>query len=206
MALAAGVRLPALRHFFRNHLIRAIKSCRLARALAPEVGCQGAFPILKHYLNHAITHRFPGAALLGLAVVLGCSCGGGSIYTPPPTISVSLPVSTVVVPQDGTRVIVPINITSTSETALVMVIGLPGGVGEKYSASDTNPSGSLEFTANASATLGTYMPQVTVNSAGQTASTNFTLIVTAAAALVHDHRRDLYPKVDMARDSFTVSE
>jgi hypothetical protein len=98
----------------------------------------------------------------------------------PMPIMVSLPVSTVVVPQDGTQVIVPINITSTSETALVSVSGLPTGLQEKYAASDTNPSGSLVFTASATTPAGTYMPTVTVQSAGQTASANFTLIVSVA--------------------------
>jgi hypothetical protein len=95
----------------------------------------------------------------------------------PRPIMVSLPVSTVVVPQDGTQVIVPINITSTSETALVAVSGLPTGLQEKYAASDTSPSGSLSFTASAATPAGTYMPKVTVQSAGQTASANFTLVV-----------------------------
>ena len=93
-------------------------------------------------------------------------------------ITVSLPISTVVVPQDGTQVIVPIDITSTSETALVAVRGLPSGLQEKYAASDTNPSGSLAFTASRATPAGTYAATVTVNSAGQTASTNFTLVVT----------------------------
>jgi hypothetical protein len=121
-----------------------------------------------------------GVAIVGFALaVAGCSCGGGSMIVPM-TITVSLPVSTVVVPQDGTQVIVPINITSTSETALVFVSGLPTGLQETYSASDTNPSGSLLFTASAATPAGTYTPKVTVQSAGQTASTNFTLVVIVA--------------------------
>ena len=80
-----------------------------------------------------------GVAIVGFALaVVGCSCGGGSMIVPM-TITVSLPVTTVVVPQDGTQVIVPINITSTSETALVAVNGLPSGLQEKYAASDTTP-------------------------------------------------------------------
>ena len=93
-------------------------------------------------------------------------------------ITVSLPISTVVMPQDGTQVIVPIDITSTSETALVAVSCLLSGLQEKYAASDTNPSGSLVFTASTATPAGTYTPTVTVNSARQTASTNFTLVVT----------------------------
>ena len=100
-------------------------------------------------------------------------------------ITVSLPISTVVVPQDGTPVIVPIDITSTSETALVAVSGLPSGLQEEYAASDTNPSGSLRFTASPATPAGTYTPTVTVNSASQIASTHFTLVVTAVARTVN---------------------
>jgi hypothetical protein len=121
-----------------------------------------------------------GVAFVGFALAAaGCSCGAGSMIVPVP-ITVSLPVSTVVVPQDGTQVVVPINITSTSETALVSVSGLPTGLQEKYAASDTNPSGLLTFTASAAAPAGIYTPTVTVKSAGQTASTNFTLVVSVA--------------------------
>ena len=67
---------------------------------------------------------------------------------------------------------------STSETALVSFAGLPGGVQTTYAASDTNPSGLLTFTATTHAAVGTYMPIVTVDSAGQTASVTFTLTVT----------------------------
>jgi len=120
-----------------------------------------------------------GVAFLGFALTAaGCGGGGGSMIAKVP-ITVSLPVSTVVVPQDGTPVIVPINITSASETALVAVSGLPSGLQEEYEASDTNPSGALKFTASAATPAGTYRPTVTVNSASQTASAKFTLVVTA---------------------------
>lgn len=97
--------------------------------------------------------------------------------TPNP-ITVSFLVSSVKVPQDGTRVSVSILIVSTSETALVAVGGLPAGLSEKYVFSDTNPSGALEFTASPQTPLGAYTLTVKVNSAGQTASTMLTLIVT----------------------------
>jgi hypothetical protein len=94
-----------------------------------------------------------------------------------PPITVSLPISTVVVIRGGGAVTVPIQIGSTSETALVSVEGLPGGVQATYDASDTNPSGTLSFSANASAMAGTYMPVVVVTSANQTASLSFTLTI-----------------------------
>jgi hypothetical protein len=103
-----------------------------------------------------------GVAFLGFGLAAsGCSCGGGSMIVQVPS-TVSLPISTVVVPQDGSQVIVPINITSTSETALLAVSGLPSGLPEKYVASDTNPSGSLVFTASTATPAGTYTPTVTV--------------------------------------------
>jgi hypothetical protein len=85
--------------------------------------------------------------------------------------------SQVPITQNGTPVMVQMIITSTSETALVSVAGLPFGVQQKYAATDTNPSGTLTFTASTAAPLGTYMPVVMVNSAGQTASISFTLTV-----------------------------
>jgi hypothetical protein len=119
------------------------------------------------------------ATTLTLAGCGGGSAGTGSMFTQMP-ISVSLPVSTIVVSKNGTTVTVPIQIQSTSETALVAVSGLPAGVQEKYSFTDTNPSGTLTFSANATSPTGTYTPIVTVMSANQTASTGFTLIVKAS--------------------------
>jgi hypothetical protein len=92
-------------------------------------------------------------------------------------ISVSLASATVVVPQDGMPTSVQLTIKSTSETALVSFNGLPGGVQATYAASDTNPSGPLTFVATSSAPAGTYSASVTANSAGQTASTQFQLVV-----------------------------
>ena len=111
--------------------------------------------------------------------ISACGGGGNSMVTQLP-ITVSLTTPTVVVTQGGPPVIVQIIITSTSETALVAVIGLPAGLQEKYAASNTNPSGTLTFTAAKTAQPGTYAPTVNVNSAGQMASTTFTLIVKAA--------------------------
>jgi hypothetical protein len=122
---------------------------------------------------------FPTRRLIfsGIALAaIGCGGGSGSMTSQVP-ISVSLVDSMVVVSQNGTPVNVPMIITSTSETALVFVNGLPGGVQEKYAATDTNPSGTLTFTASTAAPLGTYEPTITVKSAGQTASTSFTLVI-----------------------------
>jgi len=110
--------------------------------------------------------------------LLGCS-GGNHSFVPNP-ISVYLPVTTVEVTAGAAFATVPIEINSPSETALVAVTGLPSGIQVTYAASDTNPSGTLTFTANKTAIAGSYMPTITVTSSGQTASTGFTLIVRAS--------------------------
>jgi hypothetical protein len=110
-------------------------------------------------------------------------CGGmGSFSSMPPRISVSLSVPSVTVSQNGMEVVVQINLASPSETALVFVTGLPGGIKQGYSPSDTNPSGVLTFIGGPATPVGTYMPTITVNSAGATATTQFTLIVTKAGS------------------------
>jgi hypothetical protein len=120
-------------------------------------------------------------AALCVLLLSPSGCGGGSgagvsMLTQNP-VTVFLPISTVVVSQNGMQVVVPIQIKSTSETALVTVGGLPGGVQDKYASSDTNPSGTLAFTATSTAPVGTYMPIITVISAGQSVATTFTLVV-----------------------------
>ena len=122
--------------------------------------------------------RFRSHAVLLCALLPAlCACGGGSGYPTPRPISVYLPISTVQLTAGAKAVTIPIQINSTSETALVYVIGLPAGVQFTYSASDTNPSGSLTFQANSSAMMGSYMPTVIAMSAGSTASSAFTLEV-----------------------------
>src|SRR5664279_2998132 len=114
-----------------------------------------------------------------LVTAVGCGGGGSGSQTQGTPITVALAIPTVVVPQDGTAIGVGITITSTSETALVSVSGLPAGLQEKYAASDTNPSGSLTFTGSTSAPAGTYTPSITVQSAGQSVSLQFKLVVAA---------------------------
>ena len=134
-------------------------------------------------LTQRLLHSFLGAASVGL-LLCAAGCGGGSHSAPQAVpITVSLVGSTVTVPQDGIPVAVQLLISSTSETALVSLSNLPAGLQWKYAATDTNPSGTLTFTASTSAPAGTYMPTVTVNSAGQTASASFTLVVTVVTTI-----------------------
>ncbi len=132
-----------------------------------------------------VTRRWPGALSIAAAAMAmamsGCGGGAGSGSFGGPSISVALSSSTVVVASDGTPTYIQIRIQSTSETALVSFVGIPAGVQVIYQASDTNPSGLLTFKATGKVKAGTSMPVVTVNSAGQTAMANFTLIVPDAS-------------------------
>jgi hypothetical protein len=121
-------------------------------------------------------------ASVALAVsAIGCGGTASSMGQKLP-ISVSLGISRIVLPLGGKPIAVQINIVSTSETALVSVTGPPAGIQVKYAATDTNPSGTLTFSAGATAIAGTYPSTVTVYSAGQTASTSFTLVVSPASS------------------------
>lgn len=134
-----------------------------------------------------------GSAIVILAAALAMSgCGGGTGMATMLPISVSLNPSIVTLAQNGAPVHVAIAVQSTSETALVNFTGLPAGVKVTYAASDTSPSGLLTFTATASSPVGTTMPIVTVNSAGQTASIPFTLIVSAAMTAAATHQPSTY--------------
>jgi hypothetical protein len=117
-------------------------------------------------------------ALVAVVIAAASGCGGGGGLGATASVSVLLAAPTVTVVQGGPPVNAVIQIQSPSETAVVTVTGLPAGVGVRYAASDTNPSGLLIFTAIAQAAKGTSMPIVTVESAGQTAATQFTLVVT----------------------------
>lgn len=132
-------------------------------------------------------HRRKTRWVAGLScAVLVCGlagCGSGSNSAAPMMrLAVSLSSRTVVVPSDGVPVRIQLTIQSTSETALVNLVGLPGGVQETYAATDTNPSGLLTFSAAKTTKAGTYMPTILVNSAGEMASLQFTLVVTPASS------------------------
>jgi hypothetical protein len=106
-------------------------------------------------------------------------CGGGTFAPQPINLSVSVNNTTVVVPPNGTPVYVQVIIVAPTETATFTISGLPGGVSESYRESESNPSGLLTLVANSSTVPGTYMPEITVGSSGQTASVIFTLVISA---------------------------
>jgi len=115
---------------------------------------------------------------VGVSLLLAAGCGssktGSTLGNP---ITVTMQSTPVVLPQDGSTVQAQITIVSTSETALVSFSNLPALVQETYSATDTNPSGLITFTASSATPTGTYTPTVTVTSAGQNATTKFTLVI-----------------------------
>jgi hypothetical protein len=123
------------------------------------------------------------SSLLGTAVLLNLiGCGGGTSFSPPPiNLSVSVNNATITVPPNGMAVNVQVVIVAPTETASFTIAGLPAGMSFNYRESESNPSGLLTLIAIPSTMPGTYRPQITVGTLGQTASVIFTLVVTAPA-------------------------
>ena len=133
-------------------------------------------------LVHVYLRRTP-LRVLGVAFLLHLftACGGHAAFVPPPVVlNVSLSNSTVNISNNGTPVLVPVTINAPTETASFLITGLPAGVSATYKESESNPSGLLTLIATSATKAGTSMPQITVGSSGQTASTTFTLVVSAA--------------------------
>jgi hypothetical protein len=115
------------------------------------------------------------AALLTLV-----GCGGKTSFAPPPiNLSVSINNATITVPPNNMAINVPVIINAPTETATFAITGLPTGMSYTYKESESNPSGLLTLVALPSTKPGTYMPQITVATLGQTASVIFTLVVSA---------------------------
>jgi hypothetical protein len=127
-----------------------------------------------------------GMALVGFALV-AVGCGGGSVTVPqtPMTLSFSLGSATVVVPQDGATVQLPVTITGPAGTPAVTLSGLPTGVTAQYTSVSGSLSGTLTFTGSTSAAAGSSTPTVTVSLAGQTASQSFTLVSAVVAKVTN---------------------
>jgi hypothetical protein len=124
------------------------------------------------------------SSLLAVAVLLTVTgCGGGKTsFSPPPiNLSVSVNNATITVPPNNMAVNVQVVIVAPTETASFTIAGLPAGISFNYKESESNPSGLLTLMALPSTKPGTYMPQITVGTLGQTASVLFTLVVTAPA-------------------------
>jgi len=123
-----------------------------------------------------------GMVAVGLALAaIGCGGGKVTVSPTPVTLSFSLGSSTVVVPQDGATVQLPVTITGPAGTPSVTVSGLPTGVTSQYTSVSGSLSGTLTFTGSTSATAGSSTSAVTVSLAGQTASQSFTLVSAVVA-------------------------
>jgi hypothetical protein len=116
-----------------------------------------------------------------LLAVTGCGGGKTSFSPPPINLSVSVNNATITVPPNNMAVNVQVVIVAPTETATFSINGLPAGVSYNYKESESNPSGLLILMAIPSTKPGTYMPQITVGTLGQTASVVFTLVVPAPA-------------------------
>lgn len=124
-----------------------------------------------------------GIASVGL-VLCATGCGGGvSTSKTSAPLSASLDSTTIVVPQDGTAVQVPLTISGPSGTASVTVTNLPVGVTEQFAAVSGGPSGTLTFTGSTSAVAGTYTSTVAVTLSDQTVSQNVTLVSAVVATV-----------------------
>lgn len=130
--------------------------------------------------------KMPYKPWLALALgVFACGlfgCGGRASSLPPPVVlTVALGGSVFNLTSDGSALLIPVTIVAPTETASFAISGLPRGVSASYKESESNPSGQLTLTAVTTTPTGTYMPQITVGSSGQTASTGFTLVIVMAA-------------------------
>ena|ERR1700761_2893218 len=121
--------------------------------------------------------RYSSVFLLAILHIL-TGCGGGTFTPPPINLSVSI-ASMVALVSNNAAINVPVTIVAPTETATFIIAALPGGVSYSYKESESNASGLLTLTASNTTTAGTYTPVITVGSSGQTASTTFTLVITA---------------------------
>jgi len=100
---------------------------------------------------------------------------------PPPTLTVSLGTSSVIVPQDGTQVTLPVTITPLLSTVSVTVTGMPSGVTQQFSTTTSGSLGNVYFAGSTAAAAGSYPAVLTVSENGQTATANFTLVSAVVA-------------------------
>jgi hypothetical protein len=129
----------------------------------------------------------PSTKIAAFAAILCLSgCGGSSNAIAPIVLTVAVNAGVVVVIPGGSPVYVPVTVMAPTETVTFAISGLPAGAAASYRESESNPSGQLTLTANASTPLGSYKPIITVGSSGQTASTTFSLTITAPAKSSND--------------------
>jgi hypothetical protein len=130
-----------------------------------------------HFASPSTNLSAKTAAFAALLCLSGC--GGSSNTIAPIVLTVSVNAGVATVTQGGSPAYVAVTVMAPTETVTFAISGLPAGLAASYKESESNPSGQLTLTANASTPLGSYKPTITVGSSGQTASTTFSLTVTA---------------------------
>lgn len=130
--------------------------------------------------------RLAAAMLLAVAAL---SCGGGSAPPPPPPpeqITLTLSSATVTAPQDATAVSVTATVTRSnggSNPITLTTTGVPTGVTAQIDSPGNAVMGSITFTAQNTATAGTYSVTVTAGDGTASGSANLSLVVAIVAVV-----------------------
>ncbi len=133
-----------------------------------------------------IRTQFLFAALTGLAGIT-LSCGGGSYSPPPPPeqINLTLSVSSVIAPQDGTPASVDATVTRTNSNGSPVNLttsALPSGVTTQISSPGSGTTGKITFTAQ-SAAAGTTPVTVTASDGTASGTASLSLVVAVVATV-----------------------
>jgi len=128
-----------------------------------------------------------GLVCAGLTLgVAGCASTAATTQpTPTPVaLTVAVGAKSVVVGQDGTAAVVPVNITAPAGTLTVSVSGLPTTLSAVFAQAGSGPSGTLTITGSKAVAAGTYAGTVTVIEGQQTAGANFTVTSAVVAKVL----------------------
>jgi len=129
---------------------------------------------------HRLLRAAPGICILGLMPLLA-GCGAMVSVPSAPALTVAPGSSTLVVPQDGTAVTLPVNINVAASAVTITVTGLPAGIAVQYPTTTSGSPLSLTFAGSASAQAGTYPAAVQVSEGGQTAIAKFNVVSAVVA-------------------------
>ncbi len=135
--------------------------------------------------------RLSRLALPGLltAAAIATSCGGDQASTPPSVaadqITLTLAVTSLIVPPDGTAVSVGATVThsGSTEPVTLTVSGLPSGVDVTINSPGLASSGGLTFTAQTTAPPGTYALTVTASDGTVSSTASLSLVVAVVAKI-----------------------
>lgn len=113
---------------------------------------------------------------IAILFVAGCGGGAGNQSTPPPpAMTLTVPVSSIDIQQDGKLVpSVPITIANAPGAVSVSVTGLPSGITTQYTPNNGDPL--ITFSGGPNTAAGSYTATITANSGTQSASQTLTVI------------------------------